>query len=80
MFRAAAGRLVVMPGAGRSAETQPAIAGLPLTEVHGSFSSPAPEPAPLVAAFGFQPPGTRRTDRAKVAAMREALDAIGTAA
>jgi copper homeostasis protein len=80
MFRAAAGRLVIMPGAGLSAETLPAIAGLPLTEVHGSFSSPAPGPAPLVAAFGFQPPGARRTDRAKVAAMREALDKLGKAA
>lgn len=76
MFRAAAGRLVIMPGAGLSAETLPALAGLPLTEVHGSFSSPRPDPAPLVAAFGFQPPGTRQTDAAKVAAMRSALDAL----
>ena len=77
MFRAAAGRLTIMPGAGLSAETLPAIAGLPLAEVHGSFSSPAPEPAPLVAAFGFQPPGTRRTDAGKVAAMRAALERMG---
>lgn len=79
MFRAAAGRLTIMPGAGLSAETLPAIAGLPLTEVHGSFSSPAPDPAPLVAAFGFQPPGARRTDAARVAAMRAALDRLAAA-
>ena len=76
MFRAADGRLTIMPGAGLSAETLPALAGLPLTEVHGSFSSPLPDPAPLIAAFGFQPPGTRGTDTHKVAAMRAALDAL----
>ncbi len=76
MFRAAAGRVTIMPGAGLSAETLPALAGLPLSEVHGSFSTLAPEPEPLVAAFGFQVPGARRTDARKVAAMRAALDAL----
>ena len=57
MFRAAAGRLTVMPGAGVSPETLPALATLPLREVHASCSVPLPTPAPLVAQFGFQPAG-----------------------
>jgi copper homeostasis protein len=76
MIAAAAGRLTVMPGAGISPETLPALAGLPLTEVHASCSVPLPPPDPLVAEFGFQPPGARRTDVARVTALRAALDAL----
>ena len=76
MIRAAAGRLTVMPGAGVSPETLPALARLPLTEVHASCSAPLPAPAPQIAEFGFQPPGARRTDAARVAAMRAALDML----
>ncbi len=76
MARAAAGRLVVMPGAGIAPETLPAFSGLPLSEIHASCSEPLPPPEGKVAAFGFQPPGARRTDPARVAAMRAALDAL----
>ncbi len=79
MMRAADGRLVVMPGAGVSPETLPALAGLPLREVHASCSVPLPPPAPLLARFGFQPPGARRTDAGRVAALRAALDTLGRA-
>ncbi len=75
MIRAAAGRLTIMPGAGISPETLPAFDALPLTEIHASCSAPLPPPAPALAAFGFQPETARRTDPARVAAMRAALDA-----
>lgn len=76
MIRAAAGRLVVMPGAGISPETLPALADLPVAEVHASCSVPLPPPGGRLAAFGLQPPGARRTDAARVAAMRAALDGL----
>ena len=76
MMRAGAGRVTIMPGAGVSTETLPALTGLPLREVHASCSVPLPPPAALVADLGFQPPGARRTDAGRVAAMRAALDAL----
>lgn len=76
MIRAAAGRVTIMPGAGVAPETLPALAVLPLTEIHASCSAPLPEPDPRVAALGFQPAGARRTDAARVAALRAALDAL----
>ncbi|MFO1209868.1 MAG: copper homeostasis protein CutC [Amaricoccus sp.] len=76
MMQAAAGRLAVMPGAGVSPETLPALSRLPLSEIHASCSEPVPPPHGKVAAFGFQPPGARRTDAARVAAMRAALDEV----
>ena len=79
MMRAAAGRLIVMPGAGVAPETLPALSRLPLTEIHASCSEPLPPPDGKVAAFGFQPPAARRTDAARVAAMRTALDALAQA-
>jgi len=50
--------------------------GVPLYMAHSGPGS-SHGLAPLVAAFGFQPPGTRRTDGARVAAMRAALDRMG---
>ena len=76
MMRAGAGRVTIMPGAGVSPQTLPALTGLPLREVHASCSVPLPPPAALVADLGFQPPGARRTDAGRVAAMRAALDAL----
>lgn len=76
MMRSAAGRLTVMPGAGVAPEALPALSRLPLAEVHASCSEPLPPLGGKVAAFGFQPPGARRTDAARVAAMRAALDAL----
>jgi copper homeostasis protein len=79
MMRAAAGRLTIMPGGGVAPETLPALSGLPLAEVHASCSEALPPPDGKVAAFGFQPPGVRRTDAARVAALRAALDALAQA-
>lgn len=77
MARAAPG-VVVMPGGGVSAENVAILAeSLPLAEVHASCSAPRPAPLlPQVTAFGFQPPGARGTDVARVQALRRALDQI----
>lgn len=65
-FAHAAGRLVVMPGAGISSETVRALRGLPLTEVHGSCSVPG-----AVAPLGFGAP--RRTSSALVRTLKLAV-------
>lgn len=69
--------VTVMPGGGVSAENIHQFAErLQLAEVHASCSAPLPAASPLVAAFGFQPPGARGTDVEKVRALRAALDQI----
>lgn len=79
MARAAPG-VTIMPGSGITAENirlfPPA---LPLREVHASCAGPVPRD-PQLAAFGFQPPGARRTDVARVRALRQALDQIAASA
>lgn len=68
----ARGRLIVMPGAGISAQTVGPLLGLALQELHASCSGPAmAEPADL--AFGFARPDMRRTDAARVKALKAAL-------
>lgn len=76
VMAAAAGRIAVMPGAGISAETLGALAGLPLAEVHASCAAPLTA-APDELALGFASAGARRTDAGRVAALRRALDAMG---
>jgi copper homeostasis protein len=72
VFAYAAGRIAILPGAGISAESVGALRGLPLSEVHASCSGPVPgDPAAL--AFGFASPTARRTDAARVAALKAAL-------
>lgn len=66
LMRQAAGRIVVMPGSGVSAESLGALAALPLHEVHGSCSVAAQE-----SGFGFG--GRRRTDAGRVRALKDAL-------
>lgn len=69
-FKAAAGRITIMPGAGINADNVHLLrARLPLTDVHASCSEPLPAPAPLVAALGFDAGSRRRTSRAKVASL-----------
>lgn len=69
----AAGRIAVMPGAGITAATVPALRALPLTEVHASCAGPVPLEA-RAAALGFGgPQGLRRTDARAVRALRAAL-------
>ena len=73
-FDAAAGRIVIMPGAGINADNVDQLAArLPLTDVHASCSEPSPPPTPQVAAFGFDTGGRRRTSTAKVAALKAKL-------
>ena len=64
----AADRITVMPGAGLTAETLPAIARLPLREVHASCSMARSETA-SVAAFGFGPSERRVTSEPLVRAL-----------
>lgn len=71
----AAGRITVMPGAGISAATLDRLAHLPLTEVHASCSGPIAED-PVTTAFGFAMPGAKRTDAARVRALKTALTAL----
>jgi copper homeostasis protein len=73
-FDAAAGRITIMPGAGIHADNvQALLARLPLSEVHASCSEALPAPSPLVAAFGFDAGGRRRTSSAKVASLKAKL-------
>jgi copper homeostasis protein len=73
-FDAAAGRITIMPGAGIDAANVHLLrARLPLTDVHASCSEPLPAPSPMVAAFGFDAGGRRRTSSAKVAALKAKL-------
>ncbi len=74
MIRVAAGRLVVMPGSGVSVETWPRLAGLGLTEVHASCAVAVGGAGDT---FGFVTGGERRTDRARVAALKAALARSG---
>jgi len=71
-FARVAGRLVVMPGAGVTAQTLPALRGLPLCEVHASCSVSV-EARGAARAFGFASGGERRVDRAAVAALKATL-------
>ena len=52
-----------------------AVRALGVTEVHASCSAPAETPPERIAVFGFASPSARRTDPAKVASLRKALDA-----
>ncbi len=73
-FDAAAGRIVIMPGAGINADNVGLLrAQLPLTDVHASCSEPLPAPSAKVAAFGFDAKARRRTGAAKVAALKAKL-------
>jgi copper homeostasis protein len=65
-FALAGGRIAIMPGSGVSAETVPALQGLPLTDLHGSCSVPG-----RAASLGFG--AARRTSAARVRALRAAV-------
>lgn len=73
MMAHAGDRITIMPGAGVSAATLPGLlARLAPAEVHASASLPDPATG-AIAAFGFQPPGAKRTDAATVAALKGLL-------
>jgi len=65
-------RITIMPGAGISPATLPALAHLPLREVHASCSMAQPE-TDAVAAMGFGPSERRTTDESTVRALCAAL-------
>lgn len=69
---------VIMPGSGVSLETLPALRTLPLREIHASCAVALPSGGAALA-FGFQAGAERRTDRAKVAALKAALTQTGQA-
>lgn len=69
MIAVAAGRLSVMPGSGVSAQTWPRLAHLGVTEVHASCASPLSATGKGLE-FGFVTGSEKRTDRAKVAALK----------
>ena len=72
MIAVAAGRLSVMPGSGVSVESWPLLAGLGVTEVHASCAAPVMATGRAVE-FGFVSGAERRTDRARVAALKAAI-------
>jgi copper homeostasis protein len=73
-FEAAAGRIVIMPGAGISADNVGALrARLPLSEVHASCSEPVPAADARNRAFGFESGARRHTSVDKVRALKAAL-------
>ena len=72
MMAHAAGRIVVMPGAGVSLATLPALRALPFTEIHASCSAPIAASG-LAQEMGFASGAEKRTDRALVAALKAAL-------
>jgi copper homeostasis protein len=69
----AAGRIVIMPGAGVSAENAARLLGLGTGELHGSCSVSVAVNGPGVT-FGFGPGVERRTDTATVRAMKRAME------
>lgn len=75
MLRAAAGRLVVMPGSGVSVATWPQLAGLGVSEVHASCAVGVGR---IVDRFGFVTGAERRTDRGMVRALKAVLDGSGS--
>ncbi|MDZ4311809.1 MAG: copper homeostasis protein CutC [Cypionkella sp.] len=77
MMQAAGEGLIIMPGSGISLETLPKMTHLPLREIHASCSSPLPSGGEALA-FGFQSGSEKRTDRAKVAALKAALGKISS--
>jgi copper homeostasis protein len=74
----ARGRLSIMPGSGISDSNVREVLVLGIREVHASCSVPLDDVAARLLAFGFAPPSARRTDLAKVAALKEALSSRST--
>lgn len=72
LMQQAGGRITILPGSGISPATLPALAHLPLREVHASCSMAEPEAA-VIAALGFGPAERRVTSESAVRALVEAL-------
>jgi copper homeostasis protein len=74
LTRQAAGRIVIMPGAGIGAGNAARLLGLGTSELHGSCSVTVHADGPEVA-LGFGPAAARRTDAATVRAVKRAMEA-----
>lgn len=74
MLQAAGADIIIMPGSGVSVETLPRLSHLPLREIHASCATALPSGGAALA-FGFQSGSEKRTDRAKVAALKAVLNA-----
>jgi copper homeostasis protein len=72
MFRAARGRITIMPGSGVTLATLPTLAALPLNEIHASCAQLLPDNPPA-RAMGFVTGAEKRSDAATVAALKSAL-------
>jgi copper homeostasis protein len=70
----AAGRIVIMPGAGVTADNAARLLGLGTGELHGSCSVGVAIEGPGVT-LGFGPAVERRTDAATVRAVKRAMEA-----
>ncbi len=75
MHRAAAGRIVVMPGSGVRPDNVVALLSVTgAAEVHASAGVAVPQDDARVHALGFAGPGLARTDEKIVRALRAAID------
>ena len=71
----ARGRISIMPGSGISAENASEFLALGVAELHASCSTPVEPARGRLLDFGFQSSTARRTDVAKVRALRQVLSA-----
>lgn len=69
----AAGRIVILPGSGITADTVADLAPMAPVELHASCTAPRPVD-PAIAALGFGPAVARATDAGLVRALRQAAD------
>jgi copper homeostasis protein len=69
----AAGRIVIMPGAGVTPAHAALLKGLGVSDLHGSCSVGMAVQGPIVD-FGFGPALRRQTDAALVRAMKQAME------
>ncbi|GAB1582385.1 copper homeostasis protein CutC [Phyllobacterium phragmitis] len=73
-FAAANGKITIMPGAGLTAENVGILlARLPVAEIHASCSTASPAPDENIVRLGFDDGLRRRTDKQRVAALRQKL-------
>jgi len=76
MVKAAAGACEVMAGSGVDASCAPALLATGAGALHGSCSTPAPNPRALVE-MGFVPKNAAMTDAGKIRALKRAMAAWG---
>jgi copper homeostasis protein len=70
---AANGRISIMPGSGISADNAAQFLDLGISEIHASCSSLVSTAQTRMIEFGFAPDTARRTDAAKVRALKQAI-------